>query len=70
MFERDRELVKQELERGFAKFSPNMPEGLDEIYDNIRKAQANCPHVYDDGTDALYVTSSGKRKCRICGKYF
>lgn len=39
-------------------------------YDNPKKYQAKCKHMWDNDTDAIYVDHRGKRICAICKKEF
>lgn len=43
-------------------------EKAEKPYDNIKKAQRNCPHTWDDGSSAIYIDAEDGAKCAICKK--
>lgn len=68
MLEKDYELAKQAIQSINGKYSF---EPMDEDpYKNIARIQKKCSHMWANDTDAIYVSSKGKRKCAICGKEF
>lgn len=60
-FKEEFEKVLEQNKEHFAKeeFNP---------YNNSKKAQSECEHIWEDGTDAIYMNHKGERICAICKK--
>ena len=70
MFEKDWNIINNNLETISKRFSFNSEKESVNPYQNKNMAQKKCRHMWENDTDALYVTKEGKRKCAICGKVF
>jgi hypothetical protein len=68
MLEFDKDILKQSLNSIRKRHSPEQEES--NPYNNPKRAQQKCKHVWSNGTDAIYFGNNGKRVCAICKKVF
>lgn len=70
MFEKDWDMARNVANAIPTRHSFGERNDFINPYTETRKAQRRCSHMWENGTDAIYIIKGNKRKCAICGREF